>query len=138
MASVGGMVGRFSLWLLSSRAQNYVMKKNFDIVARLHVLADDETSARKLFREHLDKAIVTVEATDGWPGDITPYVTGHLVLSGAGKSRLSDVVHKLVDAARSGNELGIGEFWNDLDAFLDYRINKLTPDGPPKESEGLH
>lgn len=124
--------------LLSGQARNDIMKKNFDVVARLHVEADDEISARKLFLDRLNKAKVTVEATDGWPGDITPYVTGHLVLSGAGKSRLSDVVHKLVDAARCGNELGIGEFWKDLDAFLDYRINKLTPDGPPKESEGLH
>lgn len=114
------------------------MRKNFDIVARLQVEADDESGARKLFRERLHDARVTVEATDGWPGDITPYIAGHLVLSGAGKSRLVDVVHKLVDAARFGNELGIGEFWKDLDAFLDYRINKLAPDGPAKESEGVH
>ena len=114
------------------------MAKNFDVVARLQVVAEDEISARRLFREHLDDAKVTVEATDGWPGDITPYVKGHLVLSGAGKSRLAGVVRKLVDAARRGDELGIGEFWNDLDAFLDYRINRLAPDGPAPESADMH
>lgn len=114
------------------------MAKNFDVVARLQVVAEDEIGARSQFRERLDEAKVTVEATDGWSGDITPYVRGHLVLSGAGKSRLSGVVRKLVDAARSGNELGIGEFWQDLDAFLDYRINRLAVDGPAPESADMH